>query len=93
MEIWAADDDATLTIRLCAGQLDDEDIVEHVTPEMRGLTPAQIEQFITEGFVRIDHAFPRTLADAARAMLWKATGCDPDDRATCRSRGVRIGPC
>jgi hypothetical protein len=39
-----------------------------------GLAPAQIEQFITDGFVRIDRAFPREQAAAARAILWKATG-------------------
>lgn len=44
------------------------------TSQVRGLGPAQIEQFITDGFVRIDEAFPRALGDAARAILWKATG-------------------
>ena len=39
--------------------------MDNPTPEARGLTPAQIDQFITDGFVRIDGAFPRALADAA----------------------------
>lgn len=43
--------------------------MEDITPVVRGLEPARIEQFITDGFVRIDHAFPRELADAARAIL------------------------
>ena len=51
--------------------------MENIMPAVRGLAPAQIEQFITDGFVRIDHAFPRELADAARAILWKATGMQP----------------
>lgn len=46
------------------------------------LSPAQIEQFISEGFVRIDRAFPRELADAGRAILWRDTGCDPADHTT-----------
>ncbi len=56
-----------------------------------GLDPAQVEQFITDGFVRIDHAFPRELADSARAVLWKATGCRPDDSATWTQPVVRLG--
>jgi hypothetical protein len=58
---------------------------------MRGLGPAQIEQFICDGYVRLDHAFPRATADAARAILWKATGCDPDDPATWTRPVVRLG--
>jgi hypothetical protein len=57
----------------------------------RGLEPAQIEQFITDGFLRIDAAFPRDVADAARAILWKATGCSADDPATWRQPVIRLG--
>ena len=63
----------------------------NVTPEVRGLTPAQIAQFITDGFVCIDHAFPRALADAASPILWKATGCTPDDPTTWRQPVIRLG--
>jgi hypothetical protein len=56
--------------------------MDNVTPDVRGLTPAQIEQFIIDGFVCIDRAFPRALADAARAILWNAIGCSPDDPTT-----------
>jgi hypothetical protein len=59
--------------------------------EVRGLTPAQVEQFITEGFVRIDRAFPRALADAAVAILWNAIGCSPDDATTWRQPVIRLG--
>jgi hypothetical protein len=65
--------------------------MDNVTPEVRGLTPAQIEQFITDGFVRIDLAFPRALADAARAILWNATGCSPDDPTTWTQPVIRLG--
>ena len=34
------------------------------------------------GFVHLPSAFPRDVADAGRALLWAATGCDPDDPAT-----------
>ena len=33
------------------------------TPGERGLDPARIDAFITDGFVRIDDAFPRERAD------------------------------
>jgi hypothetical protein len=56
-----------------------------------GLAPAQIEQFITDGFVRIDRAFPREQADAARAILWRASGCSPDDPTTWTQPVVRLG--
>ena len=56
-----------------------------------GLEPAQIEQFITDGFVRLDHAFPCDVAEAARAILWKATGCSADDPATWTRPVIRLG--
>lgn len=61
------------------------------TPSGAGLAPVQIEQFVTDGFVRIDGAFPRTLADEARAVLWQATGCSPDDPASWTQPVIRLG--
>jgi len=55
------------------------------------LSEAQIEQFIADGFVRVDGAFPRELADAGRAILWRDTGCDPDDTATWTRPVIRLG--
>ncbi|WP_127753680.1 MULTISPECIES: phytanoyl-CoA dioxygenase family protein [unclassified Devosia] len=55
------------------------------------LTPAQITAFITDGFVRIDNAFPADLAAGARAILWAATGCNPDDPATWTKPVIRLG--
>ena len=49
---------------------------------MTDLSDAQVEAFIKDGFVRIDEAFPRRLAEEGRAILWRDTGCDPDDPAT-----------
>ncbi len=65
--------------------------MEDITPLARRLEPWQIEQFITDGFVRIDAAFPRAQADAARAVLWTATGCNPDDPATWTRPVIRLG--
>lgn len=59
--------------------------------EVCGLQPAQIEKFIADGFLRINDAFPRELAEAARAILWKATGCSPHDRGTWTQPVIRLG--
>lgn len=61
------------------------------TPTEGGLAPERIEQFITDGFVRIDEAFPRRLADEACAILWRATGCSPDDPGTWTQPVIRLG--
>ncbi len=58
------------------------------------LTEAQVQQFISDGFVKIEHAFPRELAEAARAIFWKdlgAHGCVPDDPATWTQPVIRLG--
>jgi len=55
------------------------------------LTAEQLNRFATEGLVKVEHAFPRELADQARAILWKDTGCDPDDRTTWSQPVIRLG--
>lgn len=52
---------------------------------------AQIQQFIEQGFIRLDEAFPRAWADEGRAFLWRATGCDPDAPATWTQPVIRLG--
>ena len=47
--------------------------------------------FVELGFVKIERAFPRELADEARAILWRDTGCDPDDPSTWTKPVVRLG--
>jgi hypothetical protein len=58
--------------------------------ETRALSAAQIQHFIDSGFVRVDDAFPRRLADEARAILWRDTGRDPDDPATWTRPVIRL---
>ncbi|HTQ12312.1 MAG TPA: hypothetical protein VMH86_00450 [Rhizomicrobium sp.] len=55
------------------------------------LTSSKIEQFVKEGFVRIDEAFPGSVADAGREILWRESGCDPND-CTTRTRPVIPAP-
>ena len=57
----------------------------------RALSDAQIHQFVQDGFVRIDRAFPRDLADEARTVLWRDTGCDPSDPSTWTKPVIRLG--
>lgn len=57
----------------------------------RALSAAQIDQFIQDGFVKIEHAFPREFAEDARFILWKDTGCDPVDASTWTRSVIRLG--
>ena len=56
------------------------------------LTAQQVDQFIEKGFVRIDNAFPRAIADAGLPALWRAIGCDADDPKTWTRPVVRVTP-
>jgi hypothetical protein len=56
----------------------------------RALSAAQVEQFIADGFVRIDRAFPRALAEQGRAIMWRDLPCDPGDPSTWTRPVVRI---
>ncbi len=58
---------------------------------MAGLADAQIAGFIRDGFVRIDQAFSRDIADACLDILWRATGCDRNDPTTWTQPVIRLG--
>ncbi|MBR1222229.1 phytanoyl-CoA dioxygenase family protein [Bradyrhizobium sp. U87765 SZCCT0131] len=60
------------------------------TTPTRALDAAQINRFIHDGFVRIDDAFPRALADEGRAILWRDLPCDPHDPATWTQPVIRL---
>jgi hypothetical protein len=55
------------------------------------LTDAHVEELIERGFTNIKGAFPRATADAARALLWRDTGCNPDDPSTWTRPVIRLG--
>src|SRR5687767_7791794 len=55
------------------------------------LTSEQISQFIQDGYVKLEKAFPSALADEAREILWKDTGCNPDDPSTWTRPVIRLG--
>lgn len=58
---------------------------------MERLTTAQIDSFIQDGFVKIENAFSTGVADECRAILWKATQCDPDNPDSWTQPVIRIG--
>jgi len=58
---------------------------------VRALSDAQLDQFVQDGFVRLDNAFPRRLAEEGRAILWRDTGCDSRDGKTWTRPVIRLG--
>ena len=54
------------------------------------LSAAEVESFVTSGFVRLDEAFPRSLAEECRAFLWQQTGLDPHDPAGWTEPVIRL---
>jgi hypothetical protein len=59
--------------------------------KMKQLSTEQVNQFIDDGFVKIEHAFSTELAEECRAILWKATQCNPHDAATWTQPVIRVG--
>jgi hypothetical protein len=57
----------------------------------RALSAAQIDQFIEQGFVRIDGAFPREVAEAGADILWRDLPVDRNDPATWTRPVIRLG--
>lgn len=55
------------------------------------LNKEEIEQFVQNGFVRIDHAFSQEVADAALAILWNDLPCDRSDPSTWTQPVIRLG--
>ncbi|MES2560690.1 MAG: phytanoyl-CoA dioxygenase family protein [Bacteroidota bacterium] len=58
---------------------------------MEQLTTEQIDSFINDGFLKIENAFSTEIADACRAILWKATQCDPNNPDSWTQPVIRIG--
>lgn len=55
------------------------------------LTASQREQFVHQGFVKLENVFSHETAAEARAILWRATGCNPEDKTTWTRPVVRLG--
>jgi len=57
----------------------------------RVLSDTQRDQFIHDGFVKLEAAFSRETAAQACEILWRETGCDPEDRKTWTRPVIRLG--
>jgi len=55
------------------------------------LTRKQIGNFIDHGFISIENAFSKQIAEECLALLWKASQCDPGDPKTWIHPVIRIG--
>jgi len=62
----------------------------NITDPPGTLTQNQIDSFIHDGFLRIDNAFSAETAAAAREVLWRDSGCDPNDRSTWTKPVIRL---
>lgn len=57
----------------------------------RKLNQREIDQFVQQGYVRIDDAFSAETAREVRDILWRDTGCDPKDPGTWTKPVIRLG--
>lgn len=55
------------------------------------LSITQIQQFIDEGFVSLEGAFPETTAAQCRNILWKEMGLSPDRPEEWKEPVIRLG--
>ncbi|MDH4298892.1 MAG: phytanoyl-CoA dioxygenase, partial [Cyclobacteriaceae bacterium] len=58
---------------------------------MEELTIEQINNFVIDGFIKIENAFSTEIADDCRGLLWKATRCDPNNPDSWTRPVIRIG--
>jgi hypothetical protein len=57
---------------------------------VRALSDAQLKQFVQDGFVRLDGAFPRELAEEGRAIMWRDIPFDRQDPSTWTRPVIRL---
>ena len=51
----------------------------------------ELRRFVVDGYLRLEAAFPVELARECRDILWRDTGCDPQDRTTWTRAVIRLG--
>lgn len=60
---------------------------------MLALTDGQVEEFVSKGFIRLERAFPRCVADECRELLWAKTGLSPGRPETWTEPLIFITDC
>jgi hypothetical protein len=58
---------------------------------MHNLSENQIEAFINNGFIKIENAFPKAIAQSCVELLWQEMNCNPDDATAWTQPVIRIG--
>ena len=58
---------------------------------MSTLSKDQVNQFITDGYVKLDHAVPAETCANIREILWKDMDVDKDDPSTWTKPVIRLG--
>ena len=58
---------------------------------MKTLTTEQINDFINNGYIKLENAFSTEIANECLGILWQQTGCSPDDPETWMQPVIRIG--
>lgn len=59
--------------------------------EQSGLTSSEVQAFIEDGFVKVEHAFSTELARRCREELWAEIGLSPDEPKLWTQAVVRVG--
>ena len=54
------------------------------------LTANQVEQFVAEGFVKLERAFPEDVGEQCRREIWDTIECDPSDRSAWMQPFIRL---
>jgi hypothetical protein len=55
-----------------------------------GLTTEEIDSFVRDGFIHVERAFPRLVADQGRALLWDEMGLSAGDPAGWSQPVIRL---
>ena len=59
--------------------------------EQAGLSPRQVQNFIEDGFIKIENAFSTDLAKQCRDELWADIGLSPEEPESWTRPVVRVG--
>ena len=58
--------------------------------EQIGLTDRQVQNFIVDGFVKLESAFSSDVAEQCRDELWEEIGLSPDEPAGWTEPVIRV---
>ena len=62
-----------------------------ITIKVKTLSSEEINDFINNGYIKLENAFSPEMANECMGILWKHTGCSHDDPETWMQPVIRIG--